>query len=168
MLDKIIQSRRSIRKYKPEPIPDEKLKMIFEAARLAPSAGNSQPWRFVVVQNPERKRTLAHLANNQTFLIDAAAIVVAIGDPEASAKWCERDPMIALEHMALAATALGYGTCRIGAFSEDEVKRLLGIPEKMKLIALLPIGVPNETPPIKSRKDMSEIFFKEEYGKPLT
>ena len=158
-----IKTRRSIRKYRQEPIPNEKLESIFEAASLAPSAANRQPWRFVVVQDADRKKALAEAANNQTFLRDAAAIVAALGDPDVSARWFEKDPMIALEHMALAATALGYGTCWIGAFDEDAVKRLLKIPVKMKIVALLPIGIPDETPTSRPRKELSEIFFKEEW-----
>ncbi len=158
-----MKSRRSIRKYKPEPIPDGKLQSILEAARLAPSAANRQPWRFVVVQNADCKKALAEAANNQTFLSDAAAIVAAIGDPDVSARWFEKDTMIALEHMVLAATALGYGTCWIGAFDEEAVKRLLKIPAKVKVVALLPIGIPNEAPASRPRKELSEIFFKEEW-----
>ncbi len=161
-----IRTRRSIRKYRPELVPEEKLEMILEAARLAPSAGNRQPWRFVVVQNVDRKKALAEVANNQAFLKDAAAIVVAVGDPEASARWYEKDTMIALEHMVLAATALGYGTCWIGAFDEDAAKRLLRIPAKMKVVAILPIGVSSEKPAPKPRKELSEIFFKEEWQTP--
>jgi nitroreductase len=161
-----VKARRSIRKYKPETIPDEKLENILEAARLAPSAGNRQPWRFIVVQDSERKKTLAEVANEQTFLKDASAIIVAVGDPAVSARWHEKDPMIALEHMVLAATAMGYGTCWIGAFDEDALKRLLKIPEKMKVVAILPIGVPGEKPAPKSRKELSEIFFKEEWQTP--
>lgn len=162
-----IRTRKSIRKYKSEPIPAEKLEMIFEAARLAPSAGNHQPWRFVAVQNANRKRTLATVANNQTFLADAAAIVAAIGDPEMSKRWYDKDVMIAVEHMVLAAVTLGYGTCWIGAFDEEEVKSLLKIPKGMHVIALLSIGIPDTAPPPRSRKELSEIFFKEEYGNPL-
>jgi nitroreductase len=158
-----IKTRRSIRKYKPELIPHEKLEIILDAARLAPSAANRQPWRFVVVQNADRKKTLAEAADNQTFMNDAAAIVVAVGDPEVSTRWHEKDTMIALEHMVLAATALGYGTCWIGAFDEDAIKRLLKIPAKMKVVALLPIGVPGEKPASKPRKAIPEIFFKEEW-----
>ena len=162
-----IKTRRSIRKYNPNSIPEEKLKTILEAARLAPSAGNRQPWRFVVVQDAERKKALAKAANNQAFLADASAIVTAIGDPEISERWYEKDPMIAVEHMALAAAALSYGTCWIGAFNEEEVKRLLNIPEGMRVIALLPIGIPDETPQPRPRKEIQEIFFEEEYGKPF-
>jgi nitroreductase len=158
-----IRTRRSIRKYRPEPIPDEKLETILEAARLAPSAANRQPWRFVVVEDRERRKALAKAANDQTFIGDAGAIVVAIGDPEKSARWHEKDTMIALEHVVLAATALGYGTCWIGAFDEDAVKSLLKIPAKMKVVALLPIGMPDEKPAPRRRRELSEIFFKEEW-----
>ena len=158
-----VKTRRSIRKYLKQPIPSDKLEMIFEAARLAPSAANRQPWRFVVVQDASRKKALATAANNQTFLSDAAAVVAAVGDPEVSPRWCERDPMIATEHLALAAAALGYGTCWVGAFDEDAVKRLLKIPAKMRVIALLPIGIPNEAPAPRPRRKLSEIFFKEEW-----
>ena len=163
-----IKTRRSIRKYKQTPIPEKKLKQIFEAARLAPSAGNRQPWGFVVVRDAERKKALAEAANAQAFLANAALIVAAVGDPEVSKKWCEKDVMIAVEHLALSAAALGYGACWIGAFNEAKVKSLLGIPEKVSVVALLPIGVPDETPPTRPRKEFSEIFFEEEYGEPLS
>jgi len=161
-----VKVRRSIRKYRPEPIPKEKLEMILEATRLAPSAANRQPWRFIMVQEQDRKNALAEAANKQTFLSDAAAIAVAVGDPDVSARWHEKDTMIALDHMVLAATALGYGTCWIGAFDEDAVKHLLKIPAKMKIIALLPIGISAEKPAPRPRKELSEIFFKEEWQTP--
>ncbi|MGA3191788.1 MAG: nitroreductase family protein [Candidatus Bathyarchaeia archaeon] len=158
-----IRIRKSIRKYRPEPIPNEKLETILEAARLAPSAANRQPWRFVVVEDGERRKALARAANDQTFIGDAGVIAVAISDPEKSARWHEKDTMIALEHVVLAATALGYGTCWIGAFDEDAVKSLLKIPAKMKVVALLPIGVPDEKPAPRPRRKLSEIFFKNEW-----
>jgi nitroreductase len=159
-----IRARRSIRKFRPKPIPDEKLKMILEAGRLAPSAGNRQPWRFIVVKDPNRKKALAKAADNQTFIADASVVVVALGDPKVSPRWFSRDPMIAVEHMVLAATALGYGTCWIGAFNEEEVKRILEIPERLKVIVLLPIGFPDETPAPRERKPLKEIAFQEKYG----
>jgi nitroreductase len=162
-----IRKRRSIRKYKPEPVSEDKLKRIFEAARLAPSGGNRQPWQFVVVRNPERKKAVGRAANNQIFITDADTIIVVLGDPEVSSHGFKRDPIIAVEHMVLAATSLGYGTCWIAAFNEDEVKRILRIPEKLAVVALLPIGVPDESPIKKPRKKLAEIFFKEEYGKQL-
>jgi len=162
-----ITARRSIRKYKSEPVSSAQFGKILEAARLAPSAGNRQPWRFVVVRDENRKGQVAVAANNQAFLRDAGAIVVAAVDPEISPRWHEKDIMIALEHMILAATALGLGTCWIGAFNEDELKRLLKIPEKIKVVALLPIGSPNEKPRPTPRKSFHEIFFKEEWQTPF-
>jgi len=138
--------------------------MILEAGRLAPSAGNRQPWRFIVVKNLERKRALAKAADNQTFIADAGVIIVALSDPEASPRWFRQDPMIAVEHMVLAVTALDYGSCWIGAFNEDKVKRVLKIPEGLAVIALLPVGLPDESPPPRARKPLKEIFFSEEYG----
>jgi len=163
-----IETRRSIRKYKSGSISDKELKMIFEAARLTPSAANRQPWCFVVVRDAERKQALAKAANNQMFLADAAAIVTAVSDPEISKRWYEKDPMIAVEHMALAAVALGYSTCWIGAFNEEEVKHILTIPEEKRVIALLPIGVPDEIPKTRPRKEISEIFFEEGFSNPLS
>ena len=162
-----IQSRRSVRKYKPDSIPSEDLHRILEAARLAPSAGNRQPWRFILVRDVEKKRALAEVARNQTFLADAYVIVVAAAEPEVSEKWCDRDTMIAVEHMVLTATALGYGTCWIGAFNEEDVKSLFGIPSKVRVVVILPIGKPDEKPNPRLRKEISEIFFEEEYGIPL-
>lgn len=162
-----IKTRRSIRKYKQKAIPRKKLEMILEAARLAPSAGNRQPWHFVVVKDGERKKAVAKIANNQMFLADASVIIAAVGDPEASKKWHDKDVMIALEHIVLAATALGYGTCWIGAFDGEGLKSLLKIPEEMNVIALLPVGVPEEAPLAKPRKEFSGIFSEDEYGNPL-
>ena len=158
-----VRNRRSIRKFRPKPIPNEKLEMILEAGRLAPSAGNRQSWRFVVVKDRERKKALAKAAGYQMFIADAGVILVALGDPEASPRWFRQDPMIAVEHMVLAATALGYGTCWIGAFDEGEVKRILRVPEGLVVIALLPVGFPDESPPPKARKPLKEIAFLEEY-----
>ncbi|RLI42266.1 nitroreductase [Candidatus Bathyarchaeota archaeon] len=163
-----IKLRRSIRKYKPSAIPDEHLKKILEAARLAPSAGNRQPWRFIIVRSSEGKKLLAEAARNQMFLEDAGVIIVALADTKTSPRWCKQDTMIAVENMVLASTSLGYGTCWIGAFEEERIKRLLGIPEKMVVVALLPIGVPDENPQPRPRKDFNEIFFEEKYGKHLT
>jgi nitroreductase len=164
-----VEKRRSIRKYKPSGIPKEHLERILEAARLAPSAGNRQPWRFIVVRSPERKKLLAEASQKQMFLADAGAVVVALADPEASPKWFKQDVMIALEHMVLASISLGYGTCWIGAFEEVQVKQLLGVPERVSVVALLSVGLPDEKPQPRPRKEFDEIFFaEEEYGKRLT
>jgi nitroreductase len=167
----VIKTRKSIRRYKPEPIPDEDLLKILEAARIAPSAGNKQPWRFVVVRDEEKKRKLGELARNQTWISDAGVIVAALAmpkdSPEVYERWVERDVMIAVEHLVLSAWSLGYGSCWIGAFHEGQVKELLDIPEDMTVINLLPIGVPDQHPEPRTRRPLEEIFHGEKYGSPL-
>jgi nitroreductase len=102
-----IKTRRSVRKYKPVPIPDEDLRKILEAAQLAPSAGNKQPWKFIVVTDEELKKQLAEKARKQVWIGDAAVVVAALAmdkkDPTIYERWVERDVMTAVEHMVLAA-----------------------------------------------------------------
>jgi nitroreductase len=166
-----IRTRRSIRKYKPSLIPNTDLKKILEAARLAPSAGNKQPWRFIVVRDPESRKKLAIAAQNQSWAANAGAFIVALGvdkkTPGIYERWVERDVMTAVEHMVLVAWELGYGTCWIGAFEDDKVRELLDIPKEMIIINLLSIGVPDHVPNAKTRKPIEELFSAEEYGKPL-
>jgi nitroreductase len=166
-----IKTRRSVRKYKPTPIPEEHLKTILEAARLAPSAGNKQPWKFIIVRDTDTKKKLAEVANNQHWIGDAGVVAVSLSmdkkDPAIYERWVERDVMTAVEHMVLTAWELGYGTCWIGAFKQKNVKDLLGVPEEMAVINILPIGVPDQTPEPRGRKPFNEIFYGEEYGKPL-
>jgi nitroreductase len=166
-----IKTRRSVRKYKPQPIPEDHLRQIMAAAQLAPSAGNRQPWRFILVKDPETKKQLGTIARNQTWISDAGVIVAALAmdkkNPEVYERWAERDVMTAVEHMVLAAWELGYGTCWIGAFNEEQVKELLKVPREMTVINLLPIGVPDQTPEPRGRKSLEELFHLDLYGNPL-
>jgi len=177
-LFEVVEKRRSIRKFKRKRVAKTDLKKILEAGRLAPSGGNRQPWFFIVVRDLETKRELSVAANNQSFIADADTIIVALGDPGITSTKTpyklsgtripyRQDPIIAVEHMVLAATALGHGTCWIGAFNEEEVKKILKVPENLAVIALLPVGVPDESPPQRPRKVFEEIFFKKFYGIPL-
>jgi len=177
-LFEVVEKRRSIRKFKTKPVKTNDLRKILETGRLAPSGGNRQPWYFIVVRHPKTKKALAVAANNQTFAADADVVIAALGDPTISAAKLpytlsstrlpyKQDPMIAVEHMILAATTLGYGTCWIGAFNEKKVKKILKIPESLAVVALLPIGVPDEDPPQRPRKAFTKIFFKESFGTPL-
>ncbi|RLG85405.1 MAG: nitroreductase [Thermoprotei archaeon] len=163
----VILSRRSIRAYKPEPISDEDLKKILEAARWAPSARNLQPWHFVVVKDPTLKEKLVPACRGQSFVRDAACVIVGLADTELSPKWAVVDTTIALEHIVLVATELGYGTCWIGAFDEAEVKKLLNIPDKYKVVALITVGRPAESPGPKPRKQLSEMVSVDTFGNPL-
>lgn len=163
-----IFERRSIRRYKPEAIPEEDLRQILEAGRRAPSAANRQPWHFVVVGQPEQKLRVAQACNGQVWMADAALIVVAVGLPQVSSKWYRVDVAIAMENMVLAARSLGYGTCWIGAFDPEEVKAVCQLPPEAEVVACSPLGVPNVSPEARGRKDWDEVFSADRYGQALT
>jgi len=167
-----IRKRRSVRAYMSTPIPKEQLEKILEAARLAPSASNIQPWHFIVVTDPEKRNALSK-SRFAKFLAEAPVIIVGCGDRKASPKWYKVDVSIAMQNMALAATALGLGTCWVGSFDEKKVKELLKIPEKFEVIALLAVGYPREKLDLSAkllhlfrrRKKLEQITSLEEYGK---
>jgi nitroreductase len=156
-----IRDRRSIRTYKGERIPKDKLDKLLETARLAPSAANRQVWKFIVVEDEQIKNQLVTACNNQAFVGTASQVIAGIGDP--AQKWHQVDLAIALEHLVLEAVELGLGTCWIGAFNEDEVKKILKIPQDKKVVALLTVGVPAESPAARPRKALEEIVAYNEY-----
>jgi nitroreductase len=176
-----IEKRRSIRKFKQGQVVPEHLQKILEAGRLAPSGGNRQPWYFIVVRNSETKKAVSlssKLEGNQKLLLSADAIIVLVSNPElekehhtqficSERSWYKQDPMLAGEHMVLAATALGYGSCWLAGFDDFEVKKKLSIPENLAVIALIPIGVPDESPRPRALKAFKETFFKDSFGIPL-
>lgn len=158
-----IQKRRSIRAYKDQPIPEETLQKILEAGRLAPSAANRQEYKFIVVRDKERKKELAAACNNQSFIGDAAVVIVGCTlNPER--RYSFVDVAIALDHMTLVAASEGLGTCWIGAFSEEKVKALLNIPEKVQVVCILPIGVPAREGVPRNRKSKEELFPQETWA----
>ena len=152
-----IKTRRSIRKYKDVPVPEDKLAMVLEAGRLSPSAGNRQPRKFVVVTDLEIRHKLVPLARNQEFIGQAGAVIVACA-PDPSLKWHMVDIAIALDHMSLAAHELGLGTCWVGAFDPAQVAELLGIPDEVKVVLLMPVGVPDMEGTPRPRKTTEEVF----------
>jgi nitroreductase len=157
-----IKNRYSCRSYRPEPVPEEKLKKVLEAARLAPSAHNEQEWKFVVVKNAEKRKKLAVAALNQEFVGEAPVVIVAVAlEPEevmsSGAPNYAIDLAIAVDHMTLQATEEGLGTCWVGAFSQEKVKEVLNIPEGCKVVVLMPLGFPTDRPGPKSRKSLKEI-----------
>jgi len=165
-----ILKRKSVRKYDPEPIPEKILKKILEAGRIAPSAKNIQPWRFVVVKDPAIKKQVAEACNNQMFIADADVIVcgcalekIAYGHMGGSLSSYPVDLAIALDHMILAATSEGLGTCWIGAFNEEKVKEVLKVPKDVRVVALTPIGYPAEEPKVRPRKELKEIVGYDKY-----
>ena len=163
----VILKRRSIRRYRKGSLSKEQILRLLEAARWAPSAKNLQPWHFIVVVEDELKEKLAYACKYQEFIKDAACIIVGLADKVLSPKWCIVDTTIALEHIVLTAHEMGLGTCWIGAFDESKVKEILGIPERYKVVALITIGFPDETPPPRPRKGIEEISSLNYFGNPI-
>jgi nitroreductase len=165
-----IQKRRSVRKYKEESIPEETLLRVLEAARLAPSGKNFQPWKFIIVKDKEIKERLAQASAEQFFIAKAPIIIVGCGFPDNSYTRMGRymkswsvDVTIALEHLILQAQEEGLGTCWIGSFEEEEVKAILNVPEDVKVLALTPLGYPDEIPRFRGRKSLDEIISYDRY-----
>jgi len=159
-----IRERRSIRTYQPKPLPDKDLRAICEAGRCAPSAANRQPWHVIVVRDEEQKKKLAAACANQSWMAEAGVILAGVGKPAVNEKWYAVDVAIAMENMVLAATSLGYGTCWIGAFDQAQVKEVLGLPEDLTVIALTPVGVPDDHPEARPRMPMAEFVSLDRYG----
>ena len=158
-----IKNRRSIRKYKDVPVPEDKLARVLEAARIAPSAGNRQEWKFIVVKDKATRDRLVDACRGQAFVGQAGVVVVACAtDP--SRKWHMVDVAIAVDHMTLAAHEAGLGTCWIGAYEEDKVKEILGIPAGIKVVVLLPVGVPDIDGVPRPRKSLEEIVAWERWS----
>ena len=164
----IVKTRRSVRKYKPTPVETEKIDRILEAVRLAPSAKNLQPWHFILIQDPAVKTALKE-AYPRDWFHTAPVIICACG--ETSKGWVRRDGKsyldvdlaIAFEHLVLAATAEGLGTCWIGAFDAPAVKRVLGLPEGVEPIAMTPLGYADGAAPASSRKNLAEILRRDRW-----
>jgi nitroreductase len=159
-----IMDRRSVRKYKSGAVTEKDLETILESGRQAPSAGNRQPWHFVVIRDEEQKQKVAEACSGQMWMAEAGVILAGVGKPQVNEKWYAVDVGIAMENMILAATALGYGTCWIGAFDQEQVKKLLGVPGEESVVALTPIGVPGDQPNARPRQPMGEFVSLDRYG----
>lgn len=132
--------RRSIRAYREEAIPEGLLFKVLEAARLAPSAGNLQPWYFIIVKDRDKRLRIAKGCRYGRFLKESPVVIVACGNRRSSPHWYAVDTAIALEHLVLAATALELGTCWIGSFNQEDIREMLKIPEKFEIVALMALG----------------------------
>jgi len=158
-----IKRRRSIRNYQSRPVDNKKVLRVLEAARLAPSATNRQPWSFIVVKNPKVKESLRSSYNKDWF-ISAPIIIVACANPDAAwvrkdgEKYWMVDVSIAMQNLVLTAQEEGLGTCWIGAFREEEAKKILGIPSNIRVVAMTPLGFPAEDKEaVTDRKPLEDI-----------
>ncbi|MDP2919386.1 MAG: nitroreductase family protein [Dehalococcoidia bacterium] len=184
-----IEKRRSIRKFKPVPVPDELLMQVLEAARLAPSGTNRQPWRFQVIKDGPLKKKLIEEATFGSEALNSAPVIIVCGaemltfvkghqlappgsqyygaeneDPEELKKFAPDANMytaIAITHMTLIATALGLGTCWVQRIKFGQMARLLGWPRHMTVLTTLALGYPDEDPPPRPRVPLDTILIKE-------
>ena len=167
-----IKKRRSIRAYSEKEVSDSQLSLILEAAREAPSASNRQEWRFVVVKDERTKAKLCRAAKDQEFVKKAPVVIACCAQTDNHVMTCGQvsfpiDIAIAIDHMTLAAVELGLGSCWVGAFYEEEVKRILGIPREIRVVELLTLGFPKEYPDYpKDRLPLDKIVFSEKWAKP--
>jgi nitroreductase len=164
-----IEKRRSVRAWADREVEDEKLQQVLEAARLAPSARNMQEWKFVVVRDAGLREQIIEAANGQRFVGEAPVVIVACAAEHGHVMSCGHpsflvDLSIALEHIALAARALGLGTCWIGAFNQDKVRRVLGIPDSVQIVELMPLGYPADWPAARGRKPMDEVVCHDRWA----
>jgi len=167
-----IKSRRSIRAFEDRRIPEGALEKLIDAASCAPSAGNIQPWIFVIVRKPEGKQLLAQAALRQTFIQKAPLVIVVCADEARSSGrygdrgrtlYCLQDTSAAIENIILSAHSLGLGACWVGAFREDAVRQILMIPYDVRPVAIVPVGYPAESPPPRRKRSFQEIVRYESF-----
>jgi nitroreductase len=165
-LSEAIKGRRSIRRYKKQKISKEAVTKLIAAASYAPSAGNIQPWHFIIARNPAVKKKLAEAAYHQTHIEEAPIIIVVFADEKTSSMgygsrgrtlYCLQDTAAATQNILLTAYSMGLGTCWTGSFNEDEVKEAVNAPEGVRPIAMISVGYPDVTPRQRNRKLLSEI-----------
>ncbi len=157
-----IQKRISVRAYQDKAIPEEKLRVILEAARLAPSARNSQDYQLIVVKDEKIRKELAADDISEPFIDTAPVVIVAVAlKPEyimpGGIPAHPVDIAIAIDHITLVAVKEGLGSCWIGGFKQEKVREILAIPDKYKVVVLLSLGYPAEDPGRKARKPLREI-----------
>lgn len=167
-----IKGRRSIRTFTSEEASEEEVERLIDAARMAPSAGNIQSWEFVIVRDAEIKRRLSVAALDQRFIEEAPVVIVVCAN-ETRSGWsygsrgvtlyCLQDTAAAIQNILLAAYALGLGTCWVGAFHEEEVRRLLNAPRGFRPVAIVPVGHPAEKPIARSKRSLREIVHYEKF-----
>lgn len=166
---KTIRDRRSVRAYAKKDIPQEILVKILDAARMAPSANNRQPWKLVVVKDPTKRQALAKAAKEQQFVAEAPVVIAAVALEPERVMTCgvptyAVDLAIIVDHITLAAVHEGLGSCWIGAFYQEDVMKILGIPDEHKVVALLTLGYPSDQARFKNRKPLEEIVLYEGWG----
>jgi len=175
-----IASRVSVRKFKDQPVSEELISTMLEAARQAPSGRNTQPWRFIVIQSSDLREKLTMASNNQKWMMQAPVFIACVADLEArlgktdcyidetcprpETKLIIRDTAIAVEHLVLQAESLGLSTCWVADFAQSDIRPLLGIPNDKYLQAVVVVGYAAHKKPTRTRKPLGEIVYQEYWG----
>lgn len=158
----LIKTRQSVRSYKPDNINDTELQQVLEAARLAPTASNRQPFKLIVIYSSGREVELRRIYNRDWF-VQAPLVICISGIPNQAwvrkdgKNYCEVDVAIAMDHLVLAASELGLGTCWIADFDPKATREVLGLPADVVPMVVTPLGYPNDQPRQKKRKDLNEL-----------
>jgi nitroreductase len=164
----LIEYRKSVRDYKPDRVETEKLERVINAGRLAPYG--TQAWKFIIVKDEGTRKKLAECTHNQHFVAQAPICIVICAEPAEGLVGDEIpcsvvDACIASTQMILVAAEEGLGTCWVGAFAADPVRKLLGIPDEVKIVAILPLGYPvDDSRKAKQRKSLNQIVCEERYS----
>jgi len=164
----LIRKRYSVRSYKTKPVEDEKLQRLLEAACLAPTASNRQPFQLIVVHTQGKEAELRRIYDRPWF-VQAPLIICACGIPNEAwvrsdgKSYCDVDVAIVMDHLILAATELGLGTCWVGAFDPVAAREVLGIPDHVNPIAFTPVGYPADQLRMKKRKPLAELVRYERW-----
>ncbi len=164
----LIRGRYSVRAYKPDAVEDDKLRRLFEAARLAPTAANRQPFQLIVIHTQGRQAELRRIYHREWFT-QAPLVICACGIPRQSwvredqRRYLDVDVAIVMDHFILEATNLGLGTCWIAAFNAKAAREVLELPDEVEPLIFTPLGYPADQPSVKERKDISELVRYEKW-----
>jgi len=167
-----IQKRRSIRRFKNQPVEWEYVGRMLESGRLAPSAGNLQTWRFLVVRDKQKKDALAHTCAEQYWIAQAPVVIIVCSEPRKQERqfgvrgkdlFTSQSAAAAVENMLLCATAHGLGACWIGQFDEEALKLIFHIPSTIKVEAIIPVGYADEVPFEPVKYDLADLVYLDEW-----
>jgi len=164
----LIRKRYSVRAYKSDPVEDEKLQQVLDAGRLAPTAANRQPFQIIVIHTEGRRAELKKIYQREWF-VQAPLLICSVGVPRISwvrndhRRYLDVDVAIVMDHLILAATNLGLGTCWVAAFNEGEARRILQLPDEVVPLIFTPLGYPADQPSEKERKDLSQLIRYEHW-----
>jgi nitroreductase len=160
----LLNTRYSVRAYKPDPVPEAALQQVLEAARLAPTACNRQPFQMIVIRTENRREELRRIYHREWFVQPPLIIGICTFPDRAWVRasdgksYADVDAAIAMDHLILAAAEIGLGTCWIAAFDPQAAREVLHLPDDMEPVAFTPLGYPADRPPARQRKSLAELI----------